>query len=122
MSLCAVARADYGYMTFVTGSGTTTLSVADMQMTVDGANLAVTYNSGSQNFVLTDLQSMYFSDEQGITGLNEASIDADSAVRVFTLTGAEIGTYPTLRNAVENLLKGSYVIRQNANSQKIIVK
>lgn len=114
--------AEYGFMTFVTSSGATTLPVDGMTMIVDGADLKVSYNGGNTSFTLSGLVEMYFSDEQGTTALREAVIDANAPISAFTVLGVHVGDYTNFNEAVQNLVKGSYVIRQKSNSQKIVLK
>lgn len=73
ISLSAIA-ADYGYMTFVSGSNTTTLSVEGMRMSLTSSTLTVTNTeNGTQTFALASLTSMFFSDSEGVFSSIEES-------------------------------------------------
>ncbi len=67
--------AAYDYLTFATGSSTTTLSVEGLTMSVSSSTLSVTNTAGANhNFTLTELSSIYFSDSEGEptgTGLDQ---------------------------------------------------
>ena len=120
---CAMmAHADtYKYLVFTNQTGTTTAFALDnLILKLDGADLQVTNNEGSVNFVLTDLASMQFSMD-GTTSV-ENVLNADAPVQVYTLTGVSLGTYPSMFDAVKNMNAGTYVISTDKISQTIVVK
>ena len=113
---------DYGFLVFTnTNSTTTAFSVTNLTLTVDGSNLQVTNDEGTVNLVLTDLQSMQFSKDGLLEGLEEI-LEADKPIDVFTPLGANMGRFNNLLEAASSLDKGVYVITNGKNSQTIIVK
>ena len=123
--VCAVMAqaADYPYLVFTNTAGTTTaMSVSSLTMTVSGSSLQVTNSDGTETFTLTDLVSMQFSAESSIATAIENVLEADCAVEVFSVTGAQIGSFGSLIEAVQGLNAGAYVIKQGVNTQTVVVK
>ncbi len=122
--VCAVMAqaADYPYLVFTNTAGTTTaMSVSSLTMTVSGSSLQVTNSNGTETFTLTDLASMQFSAD-GTTTAIEHVLEADSPVEVFSVTGAQIGSFGSLIEAVKGLPAGAYVIKQGVNTQTVVVQ
>ena len=123
--VCAVMAqaADYPYLVFTNTAGTTTaMSVSSLTMTVSGSSLQVTNSDGTETFTLTDLASMQFSADGSATTAIENVLEADRAVEVFSVTGAQIGSFGSLIEAVQGLNAGAYVIKQGINTQTVVVK
>lgn len=123
--VCSVMAqaADYPYLVFTNTAGTTTvMNVSSLTMTVSGSSLQVTNSDGTETFTLTDLASIQFSAESSIATAIENVLEADCAVEVFSVTGAQIGSFGSLREAVRGLSAGAYVITQGINTQTVVVK
>lgn len=124
--VCAVmAQAgDYAYLVFVNQSNdTTVLSVTNLTMSISENSLTVTNTEGTVNFTLTDLRFMQFMTEDGeMADALENVLDADAPVDVYTLQGVRAGRFGSLREAAAVLGKGSYVITDGKNSQKIVMQ
>jgi len=120
----SVQAGEYAYLVFVNqNNDTTTLSVADMTMSVNENSLTVTNAEGTVNFTLTDLQFMQFMTEGGQMAQKlDNVLDANAPIDVYTILGVKVGHYNSLPEAAGVLGKGSYVISNGKNSQKIIVK
>jgi len=120
----SVQAGEYAYLVFVNqNNDTTTLSVADMTMSVNENSLTVTNAEGTVNFTLTDLQFMQFMTEGGQMAQKlDNALDANAPIDVYTILGVKVGHYNSLPEAAGVLGKGSYVISNGKNSQKIIVK
>ena len=122
--VCAViAQAvDYPYLVFTNTAGTTTsLSVSNMTLTVNGSELSVTNAEGTQAFTLTDLAEMLFSQDGSVTAI-ENVLDGEKAVDVYSVTGADLGSFSNLHEAAGVLSTGAYVIKQGGNTQTVVVK
>ena len=122
--MCALmAQAgDYGFLVFTNTDATTTaFSVTNLTLTVDGSNLQVTNDEGTVNLVLTNLQSMQFSKDGSLEGLEEI-LEADKPIDVFTPLGMKMGRFNNLLEAASSLDKGVYVITNGKNSQTIILQ
>ena len=114
--------ADYPYLVFTNTAGTTTsLSVSNMTLTVNGSELSVTNAEGTQAFTLTDLAEMQFSKDGSVTAI-ENVIDGEKAVEVYSVTGVGLGSYGSLYEAAGVLSTGAYVIKQGGKSQTVVVK
>ena len=122
--VCAViAQAvDYPYLVFTNTAGTTTsLSVSNMTLTVNGSELSVTNAEGTQAFTLTDLAEMQFSQDGSVTAI-ENVLDGEKAVDVYSVTGVGLGSFSNLHEAAGVLPTGAYVIKQGGNTQTVVVK
>jgi len=114
--------ADYPYLVFTSTAGiTTSLSVSNMTLKVNGAQLDVTNAEGTVNFTLTELASMEFSATDPTTAL-ENVLDGDKPVQVYSINGMSLGSFSSLVQAVQQLDKGVYIMVQNGKSQKLIVR
>ena len=124
--VCAgmVQAGDYAYLVFTNTAGTNTaLSVTDLTMTVNGAQLDVTNAEGTVHFTLTELASMQFStDGQQIGEGIENVLNADQPVTVYTINGVAMGTYDNLVQAAQQLGAGAYVISNGKNAQTIVLQ
>ena len=123
--VCAVMAqaADYPYLVFTNTAGTTiVMNVSSLTMTVSGSSLQVTNSNGTETFALTDLVSMQFSAESSIATAIEQVLEADLPVEVFSVTGVQLGSFGSLREAARGLSAGAYVIKQGVNTQTVIVK
>ena len=122
--VCAViAQAvDYPYLVFTNTAGTTTsLSVSNMTLTVNGSELSVTNAEGTQAFTLTDLAEMLFSQDGSVTAI-ENVLDGEKSVDVYSVTGVGLGSFSNLREAAGVLPTGAYVIKQGGKSQTVVVR
>ena len=120
----SVQAGEYAYLVFVNqNNDTTTLSVADMTMSVNENSLTVTNAEGTVNFTLTDLQFMQFMTEGGQMAQKlDNVLDANAPIDVYTILGVKVGHYNSLPEAAGVLGKGSYVISNGKISQAIVVR
>lgn len=126
LALCTFSAqaGEYAYLVFTNTEGThTALSVADMTMTVNGAQLEVTNANGTVSFALTDLAAMQFSvDGENLPEGVENVLNADAPVTVYAINGMSLGSFNSMIQAVQQLDRGTYVIVQSGKSQKLVVK
>lgn len=115
---------EYAYLVFTNTEGTkTALSVTDLKMTVNGAQLDVINADGTVQFTLTELAAMQFSvDGENLPEGMENVLDADAPIDVYTILGIKVGHYNSLLEAAGVLGKGSYVITNGRSSQTIVVR
>lgn len=112
----------YNYLVFTNAAGThTAFGVNNLTLTINGSNLQVTNSDESVNLILTDLKSMQFSSD-GLTTSLENVLNMDEPVEVFSVSGASVGMYSSLLDAVQNLNAGAYVISNGSIKQTIVVK
>ena len=124
MAVCSLmAQAtDYPYLVFTNTNGTTTvMNVSALTMSVSGSSLQVTNADETKTFTLTELASMQFSADGSTTAL-ENVIDADADVEVFAVSGVQLGSFRSIKDAAQNLSTGAYLIKQGNNTQTIVVK
>ena len=122
--VCAVMAqaADYPYLVFTNTAGTTTsLSVSNMTLTVNGSELTVTNAEGTQAFTLTDLAAMQFSQDGSVTAI-ENVLDGEKSVDVYSVTGVGLGSFSNLHEAAGVLPTGAYVMKQGGKSQTVVVR
>ncbi|MBR6168100.1 MAG: hypothetical protein IKQ50_06695 [Paludibacteraceae bacterium] len=122
--VCAVIAqaADYPYLVFTNTAGTTTsLSVSNMTLTVNGSELSVTNAEGTQAYTLTDLAAMQFSKDGNLTAI-ENVLDGEKSVDVYSVTGVGLGSFSNLHEAASVLPTGAYVIKQGGKSQTVVVR
>lgn len=119
----ATARAgDYKSLVFQTSSGTTAVDLSSLVLTIANGKLTATNSSGTESFTLTDLIKMYFSTET-TTGIKGVSTDStDKPVTVYDVNGREMGSYSSLEAAKSSLRQGVYVIKQDNQTFKIVVR
>lgn len=113
---------DYSHITFVTSDGLQSIESSNLVMTVSGNNLVATNGTTTLTLSLSQLQKMYFSDSEGVYTSLQLTEENQTITEVFTLDGRNIGTFQSLREAVIGLNKGSYILRQGQNTQKIILQ
>lgn len=125
LSVCCMMMAQtntYNFLVFTnTNATTTTFSVTNLTLAVNGNELQVSNDNGTVNLVLTDLASMHFSNDNSATAL-ENVLNADASVEVFAVTGASLGTYGSLLEAAQHLNAGVYVISNGTVKQTVVIK
>lgn len=115
--------ADYPYLVFTNTAGSTTvINVSNLTLNVSGSSLEVNNADGNTSFTLTDLANMQFSkDGSTVTAIDNVLV-ADKAVEVYSLLGVRLGTFNSLSEGVNALSAGVYVIKQNTNTQTIVIR
>lgn len=115
---------EYAYLVFVNqNNDTTALSVTDMTISVHENCLKVTNADSTVNFTLTDLQFMQFMTEEGQMAMKlDHVLDANAPIDVYTILGVKVGRYNSLLEVAGVLGKGSYVISNGKNAQKILLQ
>ena len=112
----------YNFLVFTNTEGTKTVfSVANLWLNVDGSDLQVTNADGTVSILLTALKSMQFSEDSIISAV-ENVLNADAAVRVYSVSGSLLGSYGSLIEAAQTLDAGAYVISNGSVTQTIVVK
>lgn len=124
--VCAgmVQAEEYAYLVFTNTEGTkTALSVTNLTMKVNGAQLDVTNAEGTVNFTLTDLAAMQFSiDGESLPQGIDNVLNADAPMTVYAINGMALGSFNSMLQAVQQVGKGTYVIVQSGKSQKLVVR
>lgn len=123
--VCAgmVQAEEYAYLVFTNTEGTqTALTVTNLTITVNGAQLDVTNDDGTVNFSLTELASMQFRTEAGDLAAVDNVLDGDAPVRVFSILGTSLGEFDNLVQAASSLTDGVYIITDGKRSVKINIQ
>ena len=121
VTFCMLTQAaDYKYLVIETNDGTAySLTAMGQTITFDNGNLV---SSDGTTIPLASLSKMYFSETSGIREMNSTAA-ADTAVTVYTTTGALIGQFDNVAAAKNTLRKGVYVMKSsNGVSTKMAVK
>ncbi len=127
MSLMAVALPfaasadEYAYLSFETSDGSLeSVSIESLSMTFSDNRLIVENVDGRKEFSVADLGRMFFSaTASGITDVKAvASADRD----VYTASGMFVGRYAAGTDLKSILKSGLYIIKDNSNTTKIMVK
>ena len=113
MTAAISAQADgYTYLTFETTDGTkVSVEVSALSMTISGTTLT----AGSQQFTLSNLNKMYFSNSDETTGIESITISTlDDDAEIYDLNGRKM--------TKDQLKKGVYVVKSKNGNHKIAVK
>ena len=77
-----------------------------------------------RKMTVSDLTGMFFSETNVTTGIHNITItDADGEVEAYSLQGASLGKFSTLKSLNESLPAGIYIVKAaNGKTSKIVVK
>ena len=118
LSVCA---GDYDYLVFVkTSSPAQAVTALGTTITFADGNMQVVSNGETTTIPLSEISEMYFSSTSGISDLNVASDDI--TVGVYTPSGQLVTTFQSIDDVKKQLPRGMYIIRQNGETRKIVVK
>ena len=106
---------DYAYLTFETTDGAkASVAVESLTLTISGNTLT----AGSQQFTLSNLSKMYFSniDETatGIESIDNSQLTIDDSTEIFDLQGHKVSK--------NQMRKGVYIVKTNNRNYKMIVR
>ena len=116
------AYGEFKYLTFVETDGTkTSVTAVGLSMTFGSDSLAVcnAYTAETKTIALSNLHSMYFSDNDETTGLGhiltDDDIDISHAEAIYTLQGRQLpsGSMPA---------KGLYILKKGESTRKVQVR
>ncbi len=124
-ALCFAAMAsahadDLLNMAFTTSDGDIVMSSSGMIITFDNGYLVAANEEEKRSFSLSDVTKFYFTTEA--TGITTLEADSTEPVTVYTLTGQQMGTFAAGDNLQGRLGKGTYVVKGNNTSKKLIVR
>ena len=106
---------DYAYLTFETTDGAkASVAVESLTLTISGNTLT----AGSQQFTLSNLSKMYFSniDETatGIESIDNSQLTIDDSTEIYDLQGHKVSK--------DLMRKGVYIVKTNNRTYKMIVR
>ena len=103
---------DYKFLILESNDGTTySMNAIGLTLSFSDGNLV---SSDGTTVSLNNLVKMYFSETSGISTL--PTFSNNSHVIVYTIAGIQAGTYSDIMEAVSNLSKGLYIIKQKDGS------
>ena len=118
-ALMMQADDNYPYLTFETTDGAkVSVNTESLKLTINGTTLTV----GDQQFTLTNLSKMYFTQQADLTGISNAGTQEEEVVEVFTTRGVKLGKYLNINEAKTSLKPGLYILKSKQKSFKIVVK
>lgn len=122
LALPLVASADeYAYLSFETSDGSLeSVSVESLSMTFSGSQLIVENVDGRKEFSVADLGRMFFS--ATASGIDDVKTVANGDRDVYTASGMFVGRYAAGTDLKSILKSGLYIIKDNSNTTKIMVK
>ena len=114
---------EYPYFSFQNADGTTvSMSVESLQITFSGDRLIAKNASEKRELSFADLSRMFFSAEAA--AISELPAAAAGGVRktVYSLSGVSLGSFGSLDEIKERLGSGMYIVKDNGNTTKIMVR
>ena len=122
MALPLAANADeYAYLSFETTDGNLeSVSVESLSMTFSGGRLIVENAEGKKEFSVADLGRMFFSATP--SGITDVKTAANGCRDVYTASGMFVGRFAAGEELKSVLKSGLYIIKDNSNTTKIMVK
>ncbi len=113
---------EFSYLSFETTSGkVVSVGVEKLEMEFADGKLKVTAADGTKEFSVADLSRMYFSSEA--TAIKElTTAGSGTAKTVYSLSGTKLGVFESLAGIKATLGSGLYIIKDNNNTTKIMVK
>ena len=106
---------DYAYLTFETTDGAkASVAVESLTLTISGTILT----AGSQQFTLSNLAKMYFSNTDetatGIETIDNGQLTMDNSAEIYDIQGHKVS-----KSAMR---KGVYIVKTNSKTYKMIVR
>ena len=107
----SLSASGYNAMVFTMNNGSQkSISTENLEITFSNSELQAKSDQTVLTLTLTDVKSMNFG-ETVTSSVSSLESEKEITVYIFTLSGIYTGSFPSLSNAVENLEKGIYVIR-----------
>lgn len=123
LTVGTTASADeFPYLSFETTSGeVVSVGVENLEMKFADGKLKVTAANETKEFSVAELSRMFFSSEA--TAIKELTTAGSSMAKtVYSLSGTKLGTFGSLADIKATLGSGLYIIKDNNNTTKIMVK
>jgi len=113
---------EYPYLILQTvGGSTVDVETATASFEITETQLIITDDGGEHAFDLSSLDFMYFSTQaSAITNID--SINENTEVEIFGITGISYGKFSSTSDAVKTLDSGVYVVKSSSKTFKIAVR
>lgn len=110
----------YSYLSFQTTDGTVlSFATTDLTMTVADGKLVIKNDNESGSINLESLSKMYFtSSPTAISGVD--SNENSTAAQIYDISGMYLGTLGSNGLKDSKLASGTYIIKENGKTKKVI--
>lgn len=122
VGVMSASAEEYPYLSFQTSDGSiVSFGVESLTMTVADGKLLVQNGDGSRTFDLGSLSRMFFASDA--SGIDEAVVpESEGKKRVYTMSGVYMGSFDSVSDASGKLGRGMYLIKDNNNTTKFVVR
>lgn len=99
------------------------MSLDNIEISFSEGNLVINNSDGEKTFVVADLQSMSFSNDEPSAAINQIAAEENSAVTIYGIDGRICGTFSSAADVRAILPAGIYVAKSvNGSTSKIAVR
>lgn len=113
---------EYPYLVFQDAEGTTTaMAIDQLTITISNGKLNVTNSNGTQTFLLSNLNKMFFAQTADFTGISNTETDNET-VEAFNMGGLSMGKFQDINKAKTSLKPGLYILKSKSKTTRIVVK
>ncbi|MCD8306277.1 MAG: T9SS type A sorting domain-containing protein [Prevotella sp.] len=111
----------YKYLVFTTAEGDIAMTAAGTQITFADGNLIAVNGEETQTIALSSLTKFCFSND--VTGIRAVvSAQGLETVEVYSVSGQSMGRFSYTAGTTLPLGKGTYVVKGDNGTKKIVVK
>lgn len=115
---------DYAYLTFTKADGSAqSLDALGLKITFSDGRAVVESGEETASFTLTELATMFFSNEKSTTGIAELTGEGGAeTLAVYSASGVFVGRFTDRRALPAQLQRGVYIMKSDSGTEKIAVK
>ncbi len=110
----------YKYLVFTTTEGDIAMTAVGTQITFADGNLIAANGEETQTIALSSLTKFCFSND--VTGISAVSAQGLETVEVYSVSGQSMGRFSYTAGTALPLGKGTYVVKGENGTKKIVVK
>ncbi|MCD7714413.1 MAG: T9SS type A sorting domain-containing protein [Prevotella sp.] len=110
----------YKYLVFTTAEGDIAMTAVGTQITFADGNLIAANGEETQTIALSSLTKFCFSND--VTGISAVSAQGLETVEVYSVSGQSMGRFSYTAGTALPLSKGTYVVKGDNGTKKIVVK
>lgn len=118
----SVDAEEYQYLSFQESNGNVvSFGIESLTMSISNGKLLVENSDESRTFELCSLSKMFFATDA--SGINELETVANGGKKqVYTVSGVYVGSFDSLSDVGTKLGKGMYLVKDNNNTTKIVLR
>lgn len=118
----SVDAEEYQYLSFQESNGNVvSFGIESLTMSISDGKLLVENSGESRTFELSSLSKMFFATEA--SGINELETVANGGKKhVYTVSGIYVGSFDSLSDVETKFGKGMYLVKDNNNTTKIVLR